>query len=210
MRLGAALRDLARDRVANLVAASTSSHAGGGGSIDAALAGGGIQHWSCGEAIGWTSAPWGTDAAASIYRMFRQSSSHWTLLMSRTFNYVGIGVGERARDHKTFVSIIFTESRDHTAPIATMTGATRSETTISFQWSGRDRLLQTHTAGLRDFDVEYRVDDGPWCLVRDSTTATGASWADRPRGHTYALRVRSRDRAGNLSAWSSPMSVSVP
>ena len=210
LRLDPALRTLARERAANLVAASAFSHAAAGGDIGAALRADYIQYWSAGEDIAWTNAPWGSTAASWIYRGLRGSPVHWALMMSRTFNYVGVGAGERQRDGRTFVSIIFTESRDHTPPIASMRSATRSGTTVTFKWYGRDRLLQTHTAGFRDFDVEYRVDEGAWRLVRDNTTSTGTTWASRPRGHTYWVRVRGRDRAGNVSSWSAPLGLHVP
>jgi uncharacterized protein YkwD len=210
LRLDSAVRALARERAANLAGASSFSHAAAGGDIGAALAEARIQHWSAGENIAWTLSPPGAYAASSIYSRLRRSSAHWALMMSRTFNYVGIGAAERASDGRTFVSIVFTESRDHTPPTARMSSATRSGTTVTFRWTGADRPLQTHTAGLRDFDVEYRIDGGTWRLVRDNTTATGTSWTNRPRGHTYWVRVRSRDRAGNLSAWSTPKGITVP
>ena len=72
------------------------------------------------------------------------------------------------------------------------------------------RMPTEDTAGFRDFDVEYRIDGGAWRLVRDNTTATGTSWTSRQPGHTYWVRVRGRDRAGNSSAWSKPMGVTVP
>ena len=70
--------------------------------------------------------------------------------------------------------------------------------------------LQTHTSGFRDFDVQYRVDSGSWHYARDNTTSTTLTMVDRPSGHTYALRVRGRDRAGNVGSWSAATMVSLP
>jgi hypothetical protein len=93
--------------------------------------------------------------------------------------------------------------------VAEMTGAGVSSRTVFFTWTGRDGQLQTHTAGLRDFDVQYRVDEGPWSVIRTHTTATQIILANRPAGHTYSVRVRDRDRRNNLSAWSAARTVSV-
>ena len=210
LRLDGAVRTLARERASNLAAAATFSHDAAGGPLGSALAADSIQFWSAGEAIAWTIAPPGSIAASSMYSGLKKSAAHWALLMSRTYNYVGIGVAERTSDHRTFLAIVLTESRDHTPPYSKVTSATRSGTTVTFHWYGKDRPLQTHTAGFRDFDVEYRVDDGAWRLVRDNTTSTGTSWTNRVRGHTYWVRVRGRDRAGNCSPWSAPMGVRVP
>lgn len=209
-RLDTRVRALARERAANLAATSTFSHAAAGGDIGVALQAARIHYWSAGECIAWTMLPPGATAASAIYSRLRASSAHWALLMSRTFNYVGIGAAVRASDGRTLVSIVITESRDHTPPTARVTSVTRSGTTVTFRWSGADRPLQSHTAGFRDFDVEYRVDAGTWRLVRDNTTATGTSWASRAPGHTYWVRVRGRDRAGNASPWSTPLGVRVP
>jgi hypothetical protein len=81
---------------------------------------------------------------------------------------------------------------------------------VWFHYSGYDVLLQTHTSGLRDYDLEYRVDSGPWHIIRTHRTAVSITLAFRARGHTYYLSVRARDHAGYVSSWSSPLHVSVP
>ena len=97
-------------------------------------------------------------------------------------NYVGFGVAVRASDGQVFASTVFTESRDHTAPSARVDSATRSDTTITFTWHGYDPRLQTHWAGLRDLDVWYRMDGGPWRFVGDNTTATSLRSDRAPTG----------------------------
>jgi hypothetical protein len=99
---------------------------------------------------------------------------------------------------------------DHTAPAAHLTGAGRSGTSVWFHYTGTDTTLQTHTAGLRDFDLAYKVDGGSWAIIRTHRRAVSITLASRARGHTYYLVVRARDRAGNASAWSSPLHVTVP
>ena len=95
--------------------------------------------------------------------------------MSPTLNYVGFGVAVRSSSGRVFASAIFTESRDHTAPAAKVDSVSRSGTTLTFAWHGYDAPLQTHWARLRDFDAWYRVDDGPWRLVRDNPRAPASA-----------------------------------
>ncbi|MFH1475089.1 MAG: CAP domain-containing protein [Chloroflexota bacterium] len=201
---------IAGTRAENLAAASTFSHAAAGGDLAPALSVAGVRWYAWGEDIarrpGWLT----SSTVAGIYQAWRRSASHWALLMSRTMNYVGFGVAVRPSDGQVFASAVFTESRDRTAPSAKVDRATRSGTTITFAWHGYDPRLQTHWAGLRDYDVWYRVDGGSWRLIRDNTTATSLRLGSRAHGHRYWLTVRARDRAGNVGRQSAPISVWVP
>lgn len=210
LRSDRALVAMAGTRAANLAAAATFSHAAAGGDLAPAFVGAGVQWYAWGENIArWPGGPTSTTVAA-IYTTWRRSASHWAMLMSRTMNYVGFGVAVRASDGQVFASTVFTESRDHTAPSARVDSVTRSGTTIIFTWHGYDQRLQTHWAGVRDFDVWYRVDGGTWRLVRDNTTATSLRLGSRAHGHRYWLMVRARDRAANVGRSSAPISVWVP
>ena len=82
--------------------------------------------------------------------------------MSATNNYIGLGVAYRSSDHKTYASGNLTEAKDHTRPWARMSTRSRSGTTVRWTWQGNDTTLQTHTAGLKNFDVQYRVGSGAW------------------------------------------------
>ncbi len=201
---------IARDRAVRLSNASTFSHAAAGGSLSVPLARAGVQWYAWAEDL---AATWGglqSATAAAIYSLWRNSPAHWALLMSRTLNYVGFGIAVRSPTGRVFGVAVFTESRDHSAPSSKVDSAARSGTTISFTWHGYDAPLQTHWARLRDLDVWYRVDAGTWRLIRDNTTATSIVLASRAHGHRYWLRVRARDRAGNVGAFSAPLSVWVP
>jgi hypothetical protein len=209
LRLDLRLRAVARDRASTLAVLNVLDHAAAG-DLTTQLTDAAVQEFGWGEDIGWTGYAWGQAAAASLYSMWRHSPEHWTLMMSPDFNYVGIGLGYRATGNATYASVIFTESTDHTAPVARMTGASRTGTTARFSWTGADVLLQTHTAGLASFDIEYKVGGGTWRTIRTGTKATSVSLGSRPRGHSYYLSVRARDGAGNLSAWSPPLHVWVP
>jgi uncharacterized protein YkwD len=208
-RLDSRLAAVASDRAATMASTNILSHSVAG-SLGSVLSSRGIQWWSEGEDIAWTTYPWGSSAASSLYSLWKGSSPHWALMMSATYNYVGIGVAHNSSTGKTFGSVVFTESADHTRPYARMTGASRSGTTVKWWWRGADRMLQTHTSGLRDFDVEYRVDSGSWRLIRDNTTATSLSLSGRAHGHYYSVRVVDRDRRGNVGLRSTAIRVWVP
>lgn len=169
-----------------------------------------IQWYSCGEDIAATSYPWGDQAAHSIFNAWKGSSGHWAILMSRTLNYIGIGVAYRSSNHWTYASADLTESKDQSNPWMAMGTASRSGSTVSWTWGGNDTWLQTHTAGLKNFDVEYRVDSGSWSLIRSGTTATSLSLTGRAGGHYYGIRVRDRDNLGHVSSYTAESRIWVP
>jgi uncharacterized protein YkwD len=209
-RTDARLNALAQERAGNMASKGVLSHAAAGGSVGAALDARRIQWYAYGEVIGWSGYPWSNQAVSHLVSMWMGSSGHRPLILSSRYNYVGAGLAYRSADGTTWASVVFTESRDHTAPLASVTGSSVSGTTIRFAWSGKDRRLQTHTAGLRSFDVQYRVDGGAWRTIRDNTDATSITLRYRARGHSYSIRVQSADRRGNLSAWTSAKTVWVP
>ena len=209
LRIWSPLRNVATDRAETLASLGTLSHTAAG-NLSSQLSTAGVGSYTWGEDIGWSSYPWGYDVARSLYSMWKHSSAHWTLLMSSRYNYFGIGLAYRWSAHATYASIVFTEARDHTPARAAMGSYGRSGTTIWFRWRGYDPLLQTHTAGLRNFDVEYKVDSGAWRVIRWGTTSTGITLYSRSRHHTYYVRVRARDRNGNVGSFSTQRHISVP
>ncbi len=132
------------------------------------------------------------------------------MILSSRFNYIGVGLALRSSNRRTYAAAVFAETTDHTRPIGQVTTATRSGDDVRWTWTGADVRLQTHTSGLRDFDVQYRVDYGTWLLLRDNTTAYSITLTDRPHGRSYAVRVRATDQRGNVGAWSSEKRVRVP
>lgn len=170
----------------------------------------GVRWYMYGENVGYSTAAWTVDAAKALYRMWMNSSPHRALIMSKSFNYIGVGLAYRSSNHKTFGSIVFTESPDHTGARGQITSASRSGDDIRWTWSGYDFRLQTHTAGLRDFDVQYRVGSGDWRTLRNDTTSTSLTLRDRVHGRSYALRVRATDRRGNIGPWTAASRIWVP
>jgi hypothetical protein len=106
---------------------------------------------------------------------------------------------------------VFAKMPDHTGAVAKMSTAAQlsvasTSVKLRFAWSGADVRLQTLTAGLRNFWIQKRVDGGAWVTV--SKRSTARSWSPTiSRGHRVEVRVRARDRKGNLGRWSAPMSA---
>ena len=209
LRVDPRLTALAADRAMWMASTGLMSHSSVGGEVYDAIAARGVDAWSSAEAIGSTNATWGNDAAQYLYSLWRGSQEHWDLMMSSTFNYIGVGIGYRPSTGETFASVVLAEAPDVTNPVAQVTGAGVSGHTIFFTRTGRDGLLQTHTAGLKDYDVQYRVDNGAWLTLQSHTSTTNVTLTGRPGGHTYAIRVRDRDRRNNLSVWTVARTVRV-
>jgi uncharacterized protein YkwD len=210
LRVDPRMAGLAADRARWMASTGDLSHSSFGGEVWTALDARGVATYSSGEAIGSTTAAWGNAAASYLYGLWRDSPEHWALMMSGTYNYIGIGLAYRAETAETYGSLVFAEGPDTTRPVSEMTGAgVVAGRTIFFRWRGRDALLQTHTAGLRDFDVQLRVDNGPWSTIRTHMTSTQLILTNRRAGHTYSARVRDRDRRNNLSQWSRARTVSL-
>jgi len=184
------------------------THDSYGGAIYDAVAMVGVNAYSDAEAVGSTNATAGTDAANYLYGMWRGSPEHWAFMMSGTFNYVGIGVALDASG-ASYASIVFAEAPDVSRPVVQLTGYGHSGTSAFWVWAGHDGQLQSHTAGLRDYDVEYSMDGGSWTLLLSHTTSTQVILKNRLAGHSYAVRVRDRDRRNNLSVWSTTRTVRV-
>jgi Cysteine-rich secretory protein family len=198
---------LADQRAAAMAASGILSHSTGG-SIDEGLRRGGIQWYGYGEVIAYTSTA-GSAAARHLFQLWATSPPHWALLTSSTFNYLGIGLAVSGSG-RTYGSIVLTESKDRTGARGTMTGATVTGDDVHWTWRGVDPKLQTHTAGLRDFAVQQRTDRGGWVTVSTGTQSTARTAVNRAHGHWYGLRVRARDRVGNVGPWSSELRVWVP
>jgi uncharacterized protein YkwD len=209
-RKWSALAALAGDRATRLASKNTLSHAAAGSNIGTSLNSRGIQWYGYGEAIGMTGYRWGSQAAAHLYSMWKNSPGHAALMYSANYNYVGIGVAYRSSNRTTWASILFTDSKDHTGAAAQKGTVGAQGTTISFSWSGYDPKLQKRTAGLRSFDLQYRVNAGSWRTIRDNTTATSITLTNRVRGRWYGFRVQAADQRGNLGKWTSEAKVWVP
>jgi uncharacterized protein YkwD len=202
-----ALASIATQRAGRMAATNTLSHTVAG-SLGTALNSARVQWYSFGEIIGVSGYPWGYQAIANLYKLWKASPVHHAIMFSSKSNYLGVGL-VRGSNGKTWASIVFTESVDHTPPGAWTTGLSRSGTTLTYAWRGYDPALQTHTAGLRGYNVQYRIDNGPWHVIGTYTTATWLRLYNRPHGHYYGFRVQAADRRGNLSPWTAERRIYV-
>jgi uncharacterized protein YkwD len=209
LRTDGDLAAIAGIRASRMASANVMSHTVGG-NLASQLNAYNVAWYRYGEDIGWSTASFPTNSARAIYQAWMGSSAHRALLLSDKFNYIGIGLAYRSSNHRTYGSAVMAESPDHTRAVARVTGASRSGTTVNWTWNGYDPRLQTHTAGLRDFDLQYRVGSGTWVMLRDNTTTHSLSLANRTHGRYYSIRVRATDRRGNVGAWSSESRIWVP
>lgn len=207
-RSWAPLATIATQRAVRMAATGVLSHQVAG-DPGAQLTAAGIPWYGFGEDIGVTSYAWGADAAANLYTMWQNSPTHAAIMYSSTYNYIGIGIVQAANG-ATWASMIFTQSPDHTRPVAYNGALTRYGSALHFTWSGHDPLLQTLTAGIRGFYVQYRMDSGSWITLRSNSLSTRLWLYGRPHRHYYSFRVRVADRRGNLSAWTAPKRIWLP
>ena len=92
---------------------------------------------------------------------------------------------------------------DRTAPVAKKPAAQLREGARLTGSSVPVRLVLGASdagSGIASFDLARSVDGGAYATLLPGTTSTSVSTALAP-GHTYRFRVRSRDAAGNVSAW---------
>lgn len=210
LRRYSTLADVAGRRAAKMRDTNTLSHSIAG-NLGNQLTYAGVRWWSYGETIGYSRRAWAKEAARDLVRMWMESKAHRDLLMSGRYNYIGVGLAYRSSNGRTYGSVVMSESPDRNGARSWMNGSKVSGgNDVTWSWGGADLRLQTHTAGLRDFDVAYRVGSGSWRLIRDNTTASSITLQDRVRGQTYGLRVRATDRRGNIGAWSKEIRVTVP
>lgn len=210
LRVDSRLWKLAGDRAGVMAARDVMSHTVAG-SLSASLNSRRIQWYGYGEAIAWSSATPTSSAVQSLFSLWRGSPPHWAILMSSHYNYIGVGLAYRSSNHKTFGAIVVTESKDRSGAGAVMLSRdVAGGVNLHWRWRGWDPALQTHTAGLRNFTVQQRTDNGPWVTVAKSTTSSSRSTFNKPRGHWYGVRVRATDRAGNVGAWTAESRIWVP
>ncbi|HEX2626562.1 MAG TPA: fibronectin type III domain-containing protein [Candidatus Limnocylindrales bacterium] len=79
--------------------------------------------------------------------------------------------------------------------IALETTSTSQRLLMRLTWTGTDA-----DSGVASYDVQRSYDGGAYATIRSATTATSLDWTMNP-GHTYKFRVRARDKAGNVGAW---------
>ncbi len=131
-------------------------------------------------------------------------------MMSSRYNYVGIGLAFRPSTGQTYGSIVFIEGRDRSGPVASMLSVTRTGHDIRWTWTATDAPLQSHVSGVAGYQIQTRTDLGAWRTVSTLSRATSRTVHGNASGHTYGVRVRPMDKAGNKGSWSRELRIWVP
>ena len=177
MRYDSKLASISGYRASRMASTNTMSHTVGG-NLGSQLNTYNVRWFRYGEDIGWSTASWPSGSAKAIFNMWMASSPHRALILSDRFNYIGVGLASRSSGAKTFASAVFAETTDHTRAVARVTTGSRSGDDVRWTWTGYDPRLQTHTAGMRDYDIAYRSGYGSWTLLRNDTTQTSLTLAN--------------------------------
>ena len=209
LRTDSRVWDLAGDRATVMASRNILSHTVAG-VVGSQMSSRGITWYGWGDAIAYNSAQKGTYATAELFAQWKGSAPHWDLLMSPSFNYIGIGMAYRSSNGRTFGDVVLLDGPDRSPPVTTMLGVVRSGSDVTWTWRGLDMILQKRTAGVATFEVQYRVDSGSFLTVASHTVANHRIALDRAGGHWYGVRARAKDAAGNVGAWSSELRIWVP
>ena len=104
LRVRASLVDFAGDRAAHMASTGVLKHPR---CLPCKLDRRGISYETYGETIAWTFGPWTNEDARRIFRIWRNSPPHWSILMSGRLDRIGIGVARRAND-STWAAAVLT------------------------------------------------------------------------------------------------------
>jgi len=218
LRVDGQLSAIARERSASMAGARRLSHVQSDGrTMTDLITAAGITWYAVGETIGWNDYPSLRDSTNVVNRGWMTSSEHASIVLSTAYNYLGVGLGLTAGGDRYWTAI-FLRGPDRTPPWAKMLAPTagaaatlasgRQVRLVTWTWTGDDRPLAALMSGLRSFEIQRQVDGGAWVPVGMSTT--GFRWASSVwLGHRVQVRVRARDRAGNVGGWSSPVGFSA-
>lgn len=105
LRLPAKLVDLAGDRAKKMASTGELDHLN---CLACKLRKRGVSFDTCAEVIAYTTYPWGDRAARSIFNGWKGSSTHWGILMSGSYDRIGIGVAHRSSNKSTWAAAVLT------------------------------------------------------------------------------------------------------
>ena len=80
------------------------------------------------------------------------------------------------------------------------TASTTQRAMMRLTWTGSDV-----GSGVASYDVQRSYDGAAYETIKSATTATSLDWT-MYLGHSYKFRVRTRDKAGNVGAWTTAYS----
>jgi uncharacterized protein YkwD len=167
----------------------------------------GITWFDAGEIIAWNNYPTLELSAAVGNSQWMNSPGHKAIVLSTSYNYVGVGLAIDASNGRKYWTAVYIKGPDRTgarsttqAPIVAP-GVLPETRRVSVSWTGADVKLQVLTSGFYSWKVQRRTDGGSWTTIWASTTRASMT-LDLPEGHTYEFRTAARDKAGNWGSWS--------
>lgn len=206
LRLDSQATAMAASRAETMASMDALGHAGPDGrtTFDAIRVSG-MTWFGAGEVLAFNTYPGEPESTAHAVADWLASPEHASIVLSNDYNYVGVAAAVAATGNRYYAGILL-KLPDRTpgwvkAGTTTASVINGTWTRVTLRWTGGDVRLQVLTAGLRDFEVQRRLAGGAWQSA-GITTRTSLS-VTLTRHKTYDFRVRSRDRAGNRSAWSS-------
>lgn len=214
-RFDSRLATIARQRTTDMATKNYLSHVQPDGrSVFDLIAAAGITWYGAGENIGWNSVGDLAASAGYIHQQWLDSPAHRALILSANYNYAAV-TQTQAADGRRYWALVTLKGPDRTGARGTMRSAARTTGSpvdgrypVRIAWTGADVPLQVLTAGLASFHVQRRVDGGTWSTVSWAATGTATTRYLAP-GHRYEFRVRARDKAGNVGAWSATIAVRI-
>lgn len=197
---------MAVSRARTMAATDVLGHAGPDGhTVFDTIRASGMTWFGAGEVIAFNTYPDEPDSTNRAVADWLASAPHALILLSSDYNYVGFGAAVSATGNRYYAGV-FLKLPDRTAGWATagkvsVSVVSAAKARVTVRWAGGDTRLQVLTAGLRDFEIQRRVAGGTWqSAVITARTSLSVTLA---RGRHYEFRIRSRDKAGNRSAWRS-------
>jgi uncharacterized protein YkwD len=165
--------------------------------------------WASGaEVIGWNDLPTPDGSAARVVADWLASPTHRGDLLSPDADRIGLASAYDPATRRRTWAAVLVASADRTPPLAwvRIVAIGRREASgrraVTVAWSTRDDPGRGIATGVRDVTVQVRTGAGPW-----RTTMHGGAVSSLrlhvPADRVVAVRVRPRDRAGNLGSWSS-------
>jgi uncharacterized protein YkwD len=207
VRIDSRLMAIARARSADMATKDYFSHTQPDGrNVFDILSAQKITWYNAGEIIAWNNYPTLETSVAAGNTQWLNSPPHKAIVVSTTYNYVGVGLALGSNGKKIWTAVYLrgpdrTGARATTAKPTIADGVTGASKRVTVTWSGADVKLQVLTSGFHSFQVQRRVDGGAWKMVWAGTTVKSMT-LDLAANHTYEFRVAARDKAGNWGAWS--------
>ncbi len=230
VRMAQQARVAARERSQDMRDHSYFSHSSPTGKDAASLlAKYNVRYQAGAENIGRTTfIDWDT-SVGGMMGGWKGSSSHNATMLSKNYNYVGIGIARNGSS--AWFTTIFLKQKDHTAPrsgflklkdnsaprsgmIAASTGISvrardDGKRRVTIRWWGRDPKIATRHSGIRGFELQHKRVGGKkgWQTIKKSTLTHRLTLTVTKGRHKF--RVRAVDKAGNVGKWHRPLLVRV-